>query len=185
MRENEFLEPTSPHIRVHTVAGDLRVTGTLVWYYYVCKRQVWLMAHQINPDEDDPNIEYGRFLQEIAYGREKKEFSVGSSRLDIVQRMDGTLIVSEVKKTSRHEKSATMQLLFYLKELCERGVDASGELRFPEERRRKTIRLTEATLQELRSVEDSIIDLITQSLPPEPVRIGLCRSCGYSEFCWS
>ena len=144
---------------------------------------VWLMAHQINPDEDDQTLIWP-FLQEIAYGRERRS-SGWLFRLDIVQRMDGTLIVSEVKKTSRHEKSATMQLLFYLKELCERGVDASGELRFPEERRRKTIRLTEATLQELRSVEDSIIDLITQSLPPEPVRIGLCRSCGYSEFCWS
>lgn len=185
MSEDEFLDPTSPHIRVHTVAGDLRVTGTLVWYYYVCKRQVWLMAHQINPDEDDPNIEYGRFLQEVAYGREQKEISVGSSRFDIVQRQDGTFIVSEVKKTSRHEKSATMQLLFYLKELHDRGIDAVGELRFPEERWRKTDRLTEELLQEIRATEADIVELIKRPVPPEPARIGLCRNCGYSEFCWS
>ena len=29
------------------MASELRVTGTRVWYYYVCQRQVWLMAHQL------------------------------------------------------------------------------------------------------------------------------------------
>jgi len=29
------------------MASELRVTGTMVWYYYVCQREVWLMAHQL------------------------------------------------------------------------------------------------------------------------------------------
>ncbi|MGI6628462.1 MAG: CRISPR-associated protein Cas4 [Bacillota bacterium] len=168
-----------------TVAGDLRVTGTLMWYYYVCKRQVWLMAHQINPDEDDPNIAYGRFLQRVSYGREKKETAVGSSRFDIVQQRDGTIVVSEVKKTSRHEKSATMQLLFYLKELHKRGIEAKGELRFPEEKRRKPVVLTDEALREISKAEAHIIELIQYDLPPAPAKIRLCRNCGYAEFCWS
>jgi len=168
-----------------TVAGDLRVTGTLMWYYYVCKRQVWLMAHQINPDEDDPNIAYGRFLQKVSYGREKKEAAVGSSRFDIVQQRDGNIVVSEVKKTSRHEKSATMQLLFYLKELHKRGIEASGELRFPEEKRRKPVVLTDEALREVCEAEAHIIELIQHDLPQAPVKIKLCRNCAYAEFCWS
>jgi CRISPR-associated exonuclease Cas4 len=168
-----------------TVAGDLRVTGTLMWYYYVCKRQVWLMAHQINPDEDDPNISYGRFLQKASYGREKKETAVGNSRFDIVQQRDGTIVVSEVKKTSRHEKSATMQLLFYLKELRERGIEARGELRFPEEKRRKPVVLTDEAFREVCKAEAHIIELIQHDLPPAPAKIKLCRNCGYAEFCWS
>jgi CRISPR-associated exonuclease Cas4 len=168
-----------------TVAGDLRVTGTLMWYYYVCKRQIWLMAHQINPDEDDPNIAYGRFLQRVSYGREKKETAVGSSRFDIVQQRDGTIVVSEVKKTSRHEKSATMQLLFYLKELHKRGIEAKGELRFPEEKRRKPVVLTDEALREISKAEAHIIELIQYDLPPAPAKIRLCRNCGYAEFCWS
>ncbi len=176
---------TGLDIRMHTVSGDLRVTGTLVWYYFVCKRQVWLMAHQINPDEDDSNMAYGRFLQEVVYSREEKEVSVGSSRFDVVQRRDGTFVVSEIKKTSRHRKSAEMQLLFYLKELHERGVEASGELRFPEEKQKITVLLTEDSLQEIRAVEASIMELVSKPLPPKPVKIGLCRNCAYSEFCWS
>ncbi len=167
-----------------TVAGDLHVTGTLMWYYYVCKRQVWLMAHQINPDEDDPNIAYGRFLQRMSYGREKKETAVGNCRFDLVQRRDGTIVVSEVKKTSRHEKSATMQLLFYLKELRERGIEATGELRFPEEKRRKAVILTGEALREVNEAELGIIELVKCDLPPTPVKIKLCRNCAYAEFCW-
>ena len=67
----------------HLESGDIHVTGTLVWYYCICPREAWLMAHQINPDEDDPNIEYGRFLQRFSYGRERKEGAIGSSKVDI------------------------------------------------------------------------------------------------------
>lgn len=44
--------------------SDLNVTGTLVWYYYICPREVWLMARQLTPDEDNPNIDLGRFIGE-------------------------------------------------------------------------------------------------------------------------
>ncbi|MCD6318594.1 Dna2/Cas4 domain-containing protein, partial [Candidatus Aerophobetes bacterium] len=26
-----------------------RITGTLIWYYYICRREVWLMAHELHP----------------------------------------------------------------------------------------------------------------------------------------
>ena len=41
---------------------ELHVTATLVWYYYICHREVWLMGHQITPDQDDSNLELGRFV---------------------------------------------------------------------------------------------------------------------------
>jgi len=29
------------------------ITGTLIWYYYICERECWLMAHQINPHQEN------------------------------------------------------------------------------------------------------------------------------------
>jgi len=29
------------------------ITGTLIWYYYICPREVWLMAHELNPNQED------------------------------------------------------------------------------------------------------------------------------------
>ena len=48
------------------------VNGTLFWYYNICKREVWLMTHQIVPDQQDDNISFGRFLHETTYQRNKK-----------------------------------------------------------------------------------------------------------------
>jgi len=164
---------------------DIHVTGTLVWYYYICRRQVWLMAHQINPDEDDPNLEYGRFLQRFSYGREQKEGTVGSSKVDVFKPGPGKLIVAEVKKSSRFLKSATMQTLFYLKQLRERGVEVSGEIRIPDEKKRIPVDLTDESLKEIEQAERDILAVIRQELPEPPKKTVWCRNCAYRDFCWS
>lgn len=52
------------------------VTGTLIWYYYICPREVWLMSRHLNPSQDDPFIEIGRLISKEAYQRERKEVRV-------------------------------------------------------------------------------------------------------------
>jgi len=164
----------------------LSVNGTMMWYYYICHRQVWLTAHHITPDSDDPNIQLGRHISEQAYSRERKEISLGHVKLDIIRRAaGGGVVVAEVKKSSRYLRSARMQLLLYLEELEKRGVPAVGELRIPEERRRQTVRLEEAERQELDRAKRDILRIVYLSKPPEPVKIPLCRGCAYREFCWA
>ncbi len=34
-------------------SSEIHVNGTLIWYYFICQREVWLMGHQLNPDEDN------------------------------------------------------------------------------------------------------------------------------------
>lgn len=143
------------------------------------------MAHQITPDEDNPNIDLGRFIGEHTYQRDKKEISVGHIKLDILRKEKGRVVVGEVKKSSRFEDSATMQLAFYLLELRERGVEATGELLFPKERKKIRVELDDARTAELEKVRTDILRLIYQAAPPAPRRIGYCRNCAYAEFCWS
>lgn len=165
---------------------DVHVTGTLIWYYYICERQVWLMVHQINPDEDDPNIEYGRFLQRTAYSRLRKEQSARNFRIDVLSRSrNGRMIVVEVKKSSRFLKSATMQLLFYLKELSNCGIQVEGEIRIPEEKKKMPVSLTASARQELREAESKILAISQNPVPPKARKSRWCRNCGYREFCWS
>lgn len=118
---------------------EIHVTGTLVWYYYVCHRQVWLMSRQVTPDEDHPSIDLGRFIHEYSYQRDRKELTFGHLKLDVLGVEHGQLVIGEVKKSSRHRQSARMRLLFYLDELRRRGVAAKGELRFPQEKRREKV----------------------------------------------
>lgn len=161
------------------------ITGTFIWYYYICKREVWLMSRQIVPDQQDENMDWGRFLHEQAYAREKKEVAWESVKMDTVTSKQGELVVAEVKKTSSYIKSATMQLLFYLYTLKMAGIDARGELRFLEERRKEPVHLDDAREAELREAIRNIRRIIDQDVPPKPEKIKFCGKCAYREFCWA
>ncbi len=165
--------------------GEISINGTLVWYYVVCPRETWLMSRQLSPDEDDDNIRIGRLIHEYAYPRARKEVAFRAGKLDFVRSQDGSLVISEVKKTSRHEASARMQLLFYLYELRREGVNARGEIRFPEERRVRVVELGDAEVLEVEGVIRDVESVIGRSAPPQPKRIPVCRNCAYAEFCWS
>jgi len=161
-----------------------KVTGTLIWYYYICPREVWLMAHELSSNQEDPFLEIGRLIQEDTYRREKKEITVGNMKIDLIKRKNDEIVVGEVKKSSRFERSATMQLAFYLYRLKKRGVDAKGELLIPKERKRIPVELTSDVEDELKQVFHQIKNIIAQDNPPEPVKNRYCAKCAYREFCW-
>lgn len=164
---------------------ETKVNGTLVWYYHICKREVWLMARNINPDPDDANLDLGRFMHENSYVREKKEVSVGNVVIDVVDKKDGFLVLGEVKKSSKFIESAKMQLAYYLLEIKRHGLDGKGTLMFPKEKKRVDIELTEELTQELEEIERNIIEIIKREYPQKPEKIKYCANCAYNEFCWA
>ena len=142
------------------------------------------MARELSPNQEDPFLEIGRLLQEDTYKREKKEITVGNMKIDLIKRKNGETVVGEIKKSSRFERSAIMQLAFYLYGLKKRGINAKGELMVPKERKRIPVELTPDIEDELKQAFHHIKYIITQDNPPEPVRNKYCSSCTYREFCW-
>jgi CRISPR-associated exonuclease Cas4 len=161
------------------------IGGSWVSSYLICHRELWLMSHAMLPDEDDPNLEYGRFVHERALLREGRELSLGASRVDRIWERNGALLVLEVKKTSRAMQSARVQLAHYLYQLELLGVCARGELRVPEERRREEVILTSDLKSDLMALYAGIQAVINLSQPPPVQRIAWCRLCAYRDFCWS
>lgn len=144
------------------------------------------MAHQLNPDQDDVNIAYGRFLHEISYQRGRlKEILLEGGKLDRIEKANGQILIVEIKKTSHSKKSAEMQLAYNLYKLEQQGIHAVGELRFPEERKRQLVELTPAIRDELCHVEIEIKQIAAMPKPPRAKKIPFCGTCGYREFCWS
>ena len=164
---------------------DVDVGGTLVWYYFICPREVWLIGHQINPDQDTDSVSLGRFIHEFSYQRERKELLVGHSKMDVFRLSKDGLVIGEVKKSSRFKESARMQLAFYLSELKERGILANGELRFPKEKVREEVVLDDATQKKLDSAKSEILRILDLPKPPPPAKVKYCKNCAYAEFCWS
>lgn len=117
-------------------SAEIGVTGTLVWYYCVCKREVWLLAHGIEADQEHELIELGRIISESSYKRDKKEIEVDNVKADLMRKVDGQIIIGEVKKSSKYKEAATMQLLYYLKVLRQHGIQAKGKLFFQKREKR-------------------------------------------------
>ena len=168
-----------------TSSEDFNITGTLVWYYAICPRECWLMAHQIEPERENDLLAQGRLNTEAHYERREKEVVLpGGVRVDQVRREKGRLILSEVKKSSKFLPAAKLQLAYYLWVLEQEGVEASGEVLVPDERKRE-----EVSLVEMRGVLLGVIDAIgvltTEPRPPKAEWLHYCKTCAYSEFCWS
>jgi len=164
---------------------EFSVNGTLIWYYYICKRQVWLMAHSLTPDQGDDRISQGRAIHEFSYPRDKKEINLGNVKIDLVRSEKGQLVIGEIKKSSHFLTSATRQLQFYLLQIEKMGIEARGELFIPEEKQRIEVVLNEEARFELESAEDEIIAIVENTTPPPAKKVKWCKPCAYAEFCWA
>jgi len=163
----------------------MKLTGTLLWYWAVCEREAWLMAHELSPDRNHPYLELGRFLSSRAYRRSKRrELSLPGIKLDLLETDGGEVVVAEVKKSSRFVEAARLQLLFYLKRLEDYGVQARGELRIPKERRRFFVALDAEGRAQLKEAVQKLQELLVKPLPPPTKHIPFCRRCAYRDFCW-
>ena len=161
------------------------IIPTLIWYYYICHREVWLMAHEINPEQDNPLVELGRIFHEYAYKREKKEISLNGMEIDLLKKEGGDYIICEVKKSSRFELPAKMQLVYYLHNLKKIGIKAKGELLIPKEKKRVKIELNEELEKEIEETIHRIMEIIDMEKPPPPRKIKYCKGCAYRYFCWA
>lgn len=164
---------------------EIDVTGTDIWYYFICQREAWLNIHKISPDEEDENVEIGRFIHEYRYGRERDEIALDAIRIDRIKREKDTWVVKEIKKSSKFLTSSRYQLLYYLYTLERSGIKARGELVFPEERRREEVELTEESVKELKSAISDIMRIANLLIPPPAKKINFCRNCAYREYCWA
>jgi len=161
------------------------IIPTLIWYYYICPREVRLMAHEINPEQDNPLVELGRVFHEYAYKRDKKEISLNGMKIDLLKKEEGDYIICEVKKSSRFELSAKMQLAYYLYKLKTMGIKAKGELLIPREKKRIKIELNKELELEIEETIQHIKEIIDMEKPPPPRKIKYCKGCAYRYFCWA
>lgn len=163
----------------------MEVNGTLLWYYNICKREVWLMSHNIIPDQHDENIDLGRFIHEYSYQRKDKEISFGNVKFDVLLENKKEILIGETKKSSKFSDASKWQLLYYIKTLRTAGINAKGMLLYPEERKRVSVELSEENEEKLNDMIKDIESICSEDFPPQVSKIGYCKNCGYREYCYA
>lgn len=161
------------------------VNGTMVWYYNVCKREVWLMSRAIVPDQHDENIDIGRFIHERTYSRNDKEISFGNVKFDVIFKSKDQITIGETKKSSKYAEASKWQLMYYLNELKNANIKAKGVLLYPEEKKKTNIELTKDDICKLNEISIDIEKICKMDSPPTVKKVAFCKNCAYREYCYS
>lgn len=163
----------------------MKVTGTIINYYFHCKRQCWLFGNRINLEDNSEDVQIGRVLHEINYDQSKcGEVSIENIKVDKITKD----YLVEVKKSDSDTEAVIWQLLLYLKTLKDKGIYRKGKIEFVEKNKsnnRIIYRdLTEKDEGELDRIASEIEELLLANLPPKAEYDVKCKKCAYYEYCY-
>lgn len=163
----------------------MKITGTLINYYFHCKRQCWLLGNRINLEDNSEDVRIGRVLHEIsAEGKKNTEITIDNVKID---KITGDYLV-EMKKSDADTEAVKWQVLLYLKVLKSKGIEKKGKVKFIEKNKSESktmfIELNKENEKELNEVEAQIEKLITSEKAPSPDLKRGCKKCAYYEFCY-
>lgn len=161
---------------------DRDITGLMVKRYHTCYRELWFYAHRIDVDTSNPGISHGTYIDETSYGDDTESLFIdGTVAIDL---LEGDTVV-EVKRSSRLQEAAEMQLKYYLWYLeTEKDLHLSGELAVPRERKRVSVELTDDDRELFPGILTEIQEIMSQPSPPAAEEKPFCDSCAYHDLCW-
>lgn len=162
----------------------MNVNGTLINYYFHCKRQCWLHGNRINLEDNSEDVRIGKLIHKIKEEENKQsEISIDNVKIDKLTKD----YLTEIKKSDADIEAAKWQLLFYLDVLNRKGIKRKGKLEFIEKNKSKSttiVELNEENLSELENVIRDIEKLLSNSSIPDVENAPKCKKCAYFEYCY-
>ena len=161
----------------------MEVTGTMVYFYFVCQRKLWYFANEINIEQNSELVSIGKILDETSYRREKKGILIDNTiNIDFIK---NGAVLHEVKKTKAIEDAGIWQLKYYMYYLQKRGVKTiEAKIDFPLLRQAKQVSLEEEDIEIIENVIKNIEEIIAQEKPPENIDKKICKKCAYYDLCY-
>ena len=163
----------------------MKLTGTLINYYFHCKRQCWLLGNRINLEDNSEDVRIGRVLHEIrAEGSENRELAIENVKID---KLTKDYLVG-IKKSGSEVEATKLKVLLYLQILKEEGLYRRCKIEFIEKNKTDKkivfIDLNEENEKELKNIEIKIFNLINNDIAPSPNLKKGCKKCAYYEYCF-
>lgn len=159
----------------------MKISGTLINYFFHCKRQCYLFAKRVNLEDNSEDVRVGKVLHKIKEKKTKGEISIENIKLDNISKD----YVIEYKKSDSDVEAARMQLMLYLYKLKQKGINKKGKLEFFEKNKLQSY-ATLVILDEnklLKTIKE--IENLTESASLPKVEFDKkCKKCAYFEYCF-
>lgn len=162
----------------------MKVNGTLMNYYFHCKRQCYLFGNRLNLEDNSEEVKIGKAIHEERAEKENAEIAIENIKLDKLT----AEYLTEVKKSDADIEASKWQLILYLKVLKDKGIDRKGKFEFVEKNKssKKTmiIELTDEIEKELNQYIQEIEALLQGEEIPSVLDKSKCKKCAYYEYCY-
>ena len=163
----------------------MQINGTLINYYFHCKRQCYLHGNRLNLEDESEEVKIGKALHEQKYSDNKNsEIAIDNIRLD---KLTAKYLI-ETKKSDADLIAAKWQLLYYLKILKSKGIIRKGKIEVIEKNRQNKsfieVKLSDMEEQELDKIIIEIKELLEDNQIPSVLNESKCKKCAYYAYCY-
>ncbi len=159
------------------------MNGTIINYYFHCKRQCYLFANKLNFEDNSELVKIGKEIH-LNKSENKKNSEVKIDNIVVDKITDKYLV--EIKKSDADKEAARWQLYYYLYMLKKKGIVKKGKLEFAENNQGKKIEyldLDDKKEKELEKLLKEIEEFISKEKIPKFKKIKGCTKCAYYEYC--
>jgi len=160
-----------------------RITGVMIYYYFVCKRKLWYFSSEINMEAENENVMLGKLLDESSYKKNDKHINIDNViNIDFIKEHRE---LHEIKKSKAIEEAAIWQVKYYLYYLKQRGVsDITAKIDYPLIKKNIVVELTDEDQLRLEEIIKEITDIKSQLLPTRFEKQKICYKCAYHDLCF-
>lgn len=167
---------------------QLGITGTMVAYFFICQRKLWLFSKGLNLENISGNVDVikGKILHESRFKREShKEFAFDTVKIDFL-RFGEHVFVHEVKKSKKFEKAHIWQIKYYIYLLRKQNINcSSGVIHYPATMRKVEVEWKESDDLHMEQTLKDVNLTMRRSVPPAVLNKKMCSRCAYFDFCYA
>lgn len=159
-----------------------RITGVMIYYYFVCKRKLWYFCHDINMEKENADVMLGKLMDESSYQRDEKHINIDNViNIDFIEKH---WELHEIKKSKAIEEAGVWQVKYYLYYLRKRGVEGlTAKIDYPALKKNLIVELTDKDVEELEQIISDIIEIKKVEMPPAFEEKKFCKKCAYFDLC--
>lgn len=165
----------------------MRITGTHLSYYQVCKRKLWLFSNGIQMEHTSDLVYEGKLIHEKSYPQRPEryeELEIDGCKIDFYDTKNK--VIHEIKKSDKLDDAHRWQVKYYIHVLERNGIEGvSGILEYPELRITEKVLLTTIDREYLQKMEEDIRTIVNGEECPSCISTKICRRCSYEDFCYS
>lgn len=162
-----------------------RITGVMIYYYFVCKRKLWYFCHDLQMENvsQNENVQLGKLLDKTSYRRNQKHINIDDTiNIDFIKDFKE---IHEVKKSKSIEEAGIWQVKYYLYYLKKKGVDISkAQIDYPLLKKNIEVSLSEEDEKQMKNIIDHIIQIRKQVIPELDDSKKICKKCAYYDICF-